>query len=102
MLVHLMLDRAGIPSRYLYVKTDVDGLREDHAVVLIRDARTTWMVDSFNPLFQGRRIKDALRPKGLAPRDLKAPALRRSDSAVSRRIVRVHDFPKIRSTGRAR
>jgi len=95
MLVHLMLERAGIDSRYLYVQSEVNGFQEDHAVVLVRQGRTTWMVDSFNPLFQGRRVKDALRATGLLPRDPKAPALRRSDDPVSRRIVRMHDFPKV-------
>ena len=79
MLTHLALREAGVNTRYLYVKVyGPDGNKiEDHALALAfddaklgkPDASRAWIVDSYNKMFDGRRLEVFLRPQGSSDRD---------------------------------
>jgi len=60
-LTHLLLEEAGIDSKYLYVTAQSGARIEDHAIVLVQYQNETWVVDSYFPAFHGRKYSDLLR-----------------------------------------
>lgn len=106
MLTHLALREAGVETRYLYVKVkDPSGKEtEDHAVALAFDAggyeawgqgdpSKAWIVDAYNPMFDGRRLGSFLGKKGSSNRDAQRPGIEHLPEHWLGYSVKLVDYP---------
>lgn len=74
MLLHLALKEVGFDTTYLYVNIYKDDrYMEDHALVTVQFQGETWLVDSRNSAYSGRRLVDTMKPGGIHPSDRKIP-----------------------------
>ncbi len=82
-LTHLALKKANIKNYFAYgVLKNRFGARYDHAFVIIDDGDEQWLVDSYNPYLNGRRLKDVLRSSGSKIGDPIASFASRLDSTL--------------------
>jgi hypothetical protein len=73
LLTHMVLQQAGIKTKYTYVKASQGEDTEDHAIVTIHHGGEVWVLDAYNDNFNGGRFKDFVKPGGSRPSDPRLP-----------------------------
>ncbi len=95
LILHFALKAAGIQNEFAYAGIlRVQGyhqITEDHAFTVVQKNGVQWVVDAYNELFNGYRLKDLLQPGGPSSEAEVAPIAQRT-SAV-RFIKKINDFP---------
>ena len=99
MIMHFLLKRIGVPNYHVYAEIrrashfyDFD-LLEDHGFIVLEHQNKNWVIDPYYWGFHGFTLEQLLRPEGITQESIHAPIAKPGPGL--RRIVKVHDFPKV-------
>jgi hypothetical protein len=98
-LTHLILNRAGIPSRHAYAeirrRSDYYGydITEDHGFTVVKIRGKDWVVDPYYWGFHGFLLSDLVSPEGITEESKASPIA--TPAPGFRRIIQLHDFPRM-------
>ncbi|QDK46375.1 hypothetical protein DOM22_14975 [Bdellovibrio sp. ZAP7] len=97
LILHFALKAAGIQNDFAYVSAArVHAFHqyvEDHAVTVVKLNGVEWVVDAYNELFNGYRLKDLMKMGGPDVRAERAPIAQ--EVSTVRFFRKIHDFPVV-------
>ncbi|MDD0852030.1 hypothetical protein HBN50_02935 [Halobacteriovorax sp. GB3] len=99
LLIHLLLNSAGIKNKHTYAEirrvnnAEDYNIVENHGFVTVEHKGKTWVVDSYYKGFNGYLLNDLLSENGITIQSEKAPIAK--ELIDFRRIIKIHDYPKV-------
>jgi len=100
LFLHLALKASGIPNQYVYAKISVATPEatyvENHAFVVLEHEGKKWVIDSYNPAFNGASFDELLSKDGVTAQNQKAPYDRiEPEVSYVSKILNIHNYPAV-------